>query len=39
MKDDIADDEYDNVVRISVSQDQVTVTFCTEELFLSTQYL
>jgi hypothetical protein len=39
MKDDIADDEDDNAVRISVSQDQVTVTFCTEKLFLSTEYL
>jgi hypothetical protein len=37
--DNVADDEDDDVVRTSVSQDQVTATLCTEELFLSTQYI
>jgi hypothetical protein len=35
--DDVADDEDADAVRTSVSQDRVTVTLCTEELFLSTQ--
>jgi hypothetical protein len=37
--DEIADDEDDDAVRTSVSQDRVTATLCTEESFLSTQYL
>jgi hypothetical protein len=36
--DDVADYEEDDVMRTSVSQDQVTVTRFTEELFLRTQY-
>ncbi len=33
-------DKYDNdVVRTSESQDRVTVTLCTEEMFLCTQYI
>jgi hypothetical protein len=36
--DEVADDEDDDAVRTSVSQDQVTATLCTEELFLITQY-
>jgi hypothetical protein len=37
--DAVADDDNDdNAVRTSVSQDRVTVTLCTKELFLSTQY-
>jgi hypothetical protein len=36
-KDEIASDE-DDAVRTSVSQDRVTATLCTEELFLSTRY-
>jgi hypothetical protein len=35
--DDVTDDEDDDAVRISVSQDQVTATLCTEELFLRAQ--
>ncbi len=35
--DDVADD--DDVMRTSVSQDSVTATLCTEELFLRIQYL
>jgi hypothetical protein len=35
-EDDVAHDEDDDVV---VSQDRVTATLCTEELFLRTQYL
>jgi hypothetical protein len=34
--DKLADDEDDDVVRSSVSQDQVTATRCTEEFLLST---
>ncbi len=34
--DEVADDEDDDVVRTSMSQDQVTATLCTDELFLST---
>ncbi len=37
--DDDADDEDDDVVRTSVSEDHVKVTLCTEELFLRTQYI
>jgi hypothetical protein len=37
--EDVADYEDDDVVRTSVSQDQVTVTLCTEEWFLRTQYM
>ncbi len=37
--DDVADDEDDDAVRTSVSQDQVTVTLCPEKLFLRTQYI
>jgi hypothetical protein len=39
MKNDVADDEDDDAVRIRVLQDWVTVTLCTEELFLRTQDL
>jgi hypothetical protein len=35
--DDVDDD--DDVVRASVSQTQVTMTLCTEELLLRTQYI
>jgi hypothetical protein len=38
-EDDVADyDKYD-AVRTSVSQDRVTVTLCTEELFPRTRYI
>jgi hypothetical protein len=37
-RDEIADDEDDDAVRTSVSQDHVIATLCSEELFLSTQY-
>ncbi len=37
--EDVADDEDDDAVRTSVSQDQVTETLCNEELFLRTQYI
>jgi hypothetical protein len=37
--DDVAADKDDDVVRTSVSQEWVTATLCTEELFLSTQYI
>jgi hypothetical protein len=37
--DDVADDEDDDAVRISVSQDRMTVTLITEEFFLRTQYI
>jgi hypothetical protein len=38
--DQIADDEDDNdAVRTSASQDRVTATLCTEELFLIIQYI
>jgi hypothetical protein len=37
--DEVADDEDDDAVRTSVSQDRVTATLCTEELFLITQYM
>jgi hypothetical protein len=36
--DNVAEYEEDDAVRTSVSQDQVTVTRCAEELFLRTQY-
>ncbi len=36
--DDVAVDD-DDAVRTSVSQNQVTVTLCTDELFLRTQYI
>jgi hypothetical protein len=35
---DVADDEDDDAVRTSVSQDRVTATLYTEELFLRMQY-
>jgi hypothetical protein len=38
--DEVADDEDDDAVRTSVSQDQVTgAAMWTEELFLSTKYI
>jgi hypothetical protein len=37
--ENVADDEEDDAVRNSGSQDQVTATLCTEELFLSPQYI
>ncbi len=37
--DEVADDEDDDAVRTSMSQDRVTVTLCTEELFLSPKYI
>jgi hypothetical protein len=37
--DDVADDEDDDGVGTSMSQEQVTVTLCTEELFLSTRFI
>jgi hypothetical protein len=37
--DDVAVDDDDDAVRTSVSQDQVTVTLCTEEFFLRTQFI
>jgi hypothetical protein len=37
--DDIADDDDDAVARTSLSQDRVTATLRTEELFLRTQYI
>jgi hypothetical protein len=37
--DEVADDEDDDAVKTSVSQDRVTVTLFNEELFLSTQYI
>jgi hypothetical protein len=37
--DDVADDDNDDMVRTSVSQDRVKVTLCTEELFHRTQYI
>ncbi len=38
--DEVADDEDDDdAVRTNVSQDQMTVTLCTEESFLSNQYI
>jgi hypothetical protein len=36
---DVADDEDDDAVRTSVSQDGVTATLCTEKLFLRTRYI
>jgi hypothetical protein len=36
---DVADEEDDDAVRTSVSQDGVTATPCTEELFLRTSSL
>ncbi len=36
--DKIADDEDDDAVKTSVSQDRVTAVLCAKELFLSTQY-
>jgi hypothetical protein len=39
MWDEVADDEDDDEVRNSVSQVWVKATLCTEELFLSTQYI
>jgi hypothetical protein len=37
--DDVAGYEDEDAVRTSVSQDRVTATLCTEELFLRTQYI
>jgi hypothetical protein len=37
--DEVADDEDDDAVRTSMSQDRVTATLCTEELFVSPQYI
>jgi hypothetical protein len=37
--DDVADDEDDDAVKISVSEYRVKVTMCIEELFLSTLYI
>ncbi len=37
--DDVADDNDDDALKTSVSQDRVTVALCTEELFLRTQYI
>jgi hypothetical protein len=34
----VADNEDDDAVRTSVSQDRVTAPMCTEELFLRTHY-
>ncbi len=39
MGDEVDDEDYEEVERTSVSQDRVTATLCTEELFLSTQYV
>jgi hypothetical protein len=36
--DDVAVSGDDDAVRISLSQNQVTATLCTEELFLMSQY-
>ncbi len=38
-RNDVAIDEDDDAMRISVSQDRVTVTLCTEESFFITQYI
>ncbi len=37
--DEVEDEVDDDVMRTSVSQDIVTAILCTEELFLSTQYI
>jgi hypothetical protein len=37
-EDDVDDGDHDDVVRTKC-KDRVTVTLCTEELFLRTQYL
>ncbi len=37
--EDVPDSEDNDTMRTSVSQDRVTATLCTEELFLSTQYM
>jgi hypothetical protein len=34
--DEVADDEDDDDVRTSVSEDRMTATLCTEELFIRT---
>ncbi len=36
--DDVADDEDEDAVRTSVSQDRVTAILCSVELFLRAQY-
>jgi hypothetical protein len=36
--DEVEDEDDDDVMRTSVSQGRVTVTLCTEKLFLYTQY-
>jgi hypothetical protein len=36
---DIAVDDDDDAGRTSVSQDRVTATLCTDELFIRTQYM
>jgi hypothetical protein len=37
--DDVDDEDDDDVVRTSMSQDGLTVTLCTQEMFLCTQYI
>jgi hypothetical protein len=37
--DDVADDDDGDALRTNVSQDQVTVTLCTEEFFLMTRFI
>jgi hypothetical protein len=37
--DEVEDEVDDDMMRTSVSQDIVTAILCTEELFLSTQYI
>jgi hypothetical protein len=37
--DEVEDEDDEDVVRISVSQDRVTVTLCNVELFLCAQYI
>ncbi len=37
--DDVADDDNDDAVRTSVSQDRVKTTLCTKELFLRILYI
>jgi hypothetical protein len=36
---DVVDEDNDNEVRTSVSQDRMTATLCAEEFFLRTQYI
>jgi hypothetical protein len=37
--DDVADDDDGDALRTNVSQDRVTMTMCTVELFLMTRYV